>query len=120
MRAAAASICRRFGASTRGIAAVEFALILPVLMVLFLSTFDAANGIAVYMKVRSASYVLAAITNQYGTGGTYPAISHHGHDEYHRGSQQGSCALHGNAGRGSFTNKSNFQYCCYRELELFA
>ncbi|HEY5067953.1 MAG TPA: TadE/TadG family type IV pilus assembly protein [Xanthobacteraceae bacterium] len=75
MRGAAASICRRFGASTRGIAAVEFALILPMLMVLFLSTFDAANGIAVYMKVRSASYVLAAITNQFGTGGTYPAIA---------------------------------------------
>jgi Flp pilus assembly protein TadG len=75
MRLAVPSICRRFAASTRGIAAIEFAFIMPVLLVMFLSTFDAANGIAVYMKVRSASYVLAAITNQYGTGGTYPPIA---------------------------------------------
>lgn len=61
-------ICRRFFASTRGLAAIEFAMILPVLVILFLSSFDAATGIAVYMKVRSATYSLAAITNQYGTG----------------------------------------------------
>lgn len=77
MKRMTASICRRFGASTRGIAAVEFALIAPMLMVMFLSTFDAANGIAVYMKVRSAAYVLAAIANQYGTGASvnYPPIA---------------------------------------------
>jgi Flp pilus assembly protein TadG len=77
MRSAAASICRRFAASTRGIAAVEFALIMPVLLVIFLSTFDAANAITVYMKVRSAAYVSAAITNQYGTGASvnYPPIA---------------------------------------------
>jgi Flp pilus assembly protein TadG len=77
MRFAASRICRRFGASTRGIAAVEFALVIPILLILFLSTFDAANGIAVYMKVRSASYILAAITNQYGnsTSVNYPPIA---------------------------------------------
>jgi len=77
MTRAAARICRRFGASTRGIAAVEFAIMLPILAVMFLSTFDAANGIAVYMKVRSASYVLAAIANQYGNGTNpnYPPIA---------------------------------------------
>lgn len=63
-----ASICRRFIASTRGIAAIEFAMIMPVLLILFLSSFDAANGIAVYMKVRSATYTLGAVTNQYGIG----------------------------------------------------
>jgi Flp pilus assembly protein TadG len=62
------SICRRFAASTRGIAAVEFAIIVPILLILFLTTFDAANGVAVYMKVRAATYTLAAVTNQYGTG----------------------------------------------------
>jgi Flp pilus assembly protein TadG len=67
MKYAAARIARRFAVSTRGIAAVEFAIILPILVTLFLSTFDAANGIAIYMKVRSATYVLAAITNQYGS-----------------------------------------------------
>jgi Flp pilus assembly protein TadG len=64
----AISIHRRFSVATRGIAAVEFALIMPVLCVLFLTTFDAANAIAVYMKVRAASYTLGAVTNQYGTG----------------------------------------------------
>jgi Flp pilus assembly protein TadG len=62
------AICRRFGASTRGVAAIEFAMIMPVLLILFLGSFDAATGIAVYVKVRAATYSLAAITNQYGTG----------------------------------------------------
>jgi Flp pilus assembly protein TadG len=63
-----ASACGRFAVSTRAVAAVEFAMILPVLLLLFLSTFDAANGIAIYMKVRAATFSLAAITNQYGNG----------------------------------------------------
>lgn len=62
-----AKIYRRFVASRRGVAAIEFAMVLPVLLVLFLATFDAGNAIAVYMKVRSGAYTLAAITNQYQT-----------------------------------------------------
>jgi Flp pilus assembly protein TadG len=65
-----ASICRRFVGSTRGVAAIEFAMIMPVLLLLFLSTFDAGNAIAVYMKVRAATYTLAAITNTYGSTST--------------------------------------------------
>jgi len=53
--------------STRGVAAVEFALIMPVLLVLFLATFDGAQIIAIYTKLRAATYTLVAITNQYGT-----------------------------------------------------
>ena len=68
MKRVSIRIFRRFTASTRGIAAVEFALVMPFLLVMFLSTFDAANAVAVYMKVRSASYVLGAVTNTYGTG----------------------------------------------------
>jgi Flp pilus assembly protein TadG len=64
---ALAKICRRFDASTRGVAAVEFAIIIPVLLLLFLASFDGANAIAVYMKVRSATFTLASITNQYTT-----------------------------------------------------
>jgi Flp pilus assembly protein TadG len=58
-------ICRRFVASDRGVAAIEFAIIMPVLLIMLLATFDAGRAITIYMKVRSATYTLAAITNQY-------------------------------------------------------
>ncbi len=64
---ASLNIGRRFATSTRGVAAIEFAFIVPVLMLLFLASFDAANAIAVYMKVRSAAFTLGSITNQYTT-----------------------------------------------------
>jgi Flp pilus assembly protein TadG len=64
---AAAKLCRRFAASTRGLAAVEFGMMLPILVVMFLGSIDAGRAIAVYMKVRTATYTLAAITNQYST-----------------------------------------------------
>jgi Flp pilus assembly protein TadG len=60
-------ICRRFAAATHGIAAIEFAFIMPVLVILFLASIDAGRAIAVYMKVRAATYALNAITNQYTT-----------------------------------------------------
>ncbi len=58
---------RRFIASTRGVVAIEVAAILPVLLLMLLATFDGGNAIAVYMKVRAATYVLASVTNQYST-----------------------------------------------------
>jgi Flp pilus assembly protein TadG len=58
---------RRFIVSRCGMAAIEFAMVLPVLLLLFLASFDAGNAIGTYMKVRSATYTLAAITNQYQT-----------------------------------------------------
>jgi Flp pilus assembly protein TadG len=61
------STCRRFAAAKQGIAAVEFALILPVLVVILLGTFDGGRAIAAYMKMRAATYTLASITNQYST-----------------------------------------------------
>lgn len=60
-------IFRRFGYSTGGVAAIEFAAILPVLSIIFLATFDGGRAIATYMKVRAATYSLASITNQYAT-----------------------------------------------------
>jgi Flp pilus assembly protein TadG len=62
-----AAVCRRFIASRRGMAAIEFAMVLPFLLILFLASFDAGNAIGTYMKVRAATYTLAAITNQYQT-----------------------------------------------------
>jgi Flp pilus assembly protein TadG len=61
------SIGRRFAAAKQGVAAVEFALILPVLVVMLLATFDGGRAIAAYMKMRAATYALASITNQYST-----------------------------------------------------
>ena len=58
---------RRFAAARRGVAAIEFAMVLPVLAVLFLASFDGGRAVAIYMKVRAATYSLAAITNQYQT-----------------------------------------------------
>jgi Flp pilus assembly protein TadG len=61
------NIFRRFGTSSQGLAAIEFAMILPVLVVLLLASFDGGRAIATYMKVRASTYALAAITNQYST-----------------------------------------------------
>jgi Flp pilus assembly protein TadG len=61
------SICRRFLTSTRGLAAVEFGLVFPMLLVLLLASIDAGRAIAIYMKVRAAAYALDAMTNQYPT-----------------------------------------------------
>jgi Flp pilus assembly protein TadG len=60
------TIGRRFVDAQHGVAAIEFAIVLPVLLLLALATFDAGRAIAIYMKVRAATYTLAAITNQYG------------------------------------------------------
>jgi Flp pilus assembly protein TadG len=58
---------RWIAAPTHGVAAIEFAMIMPVLSLLFLASFDGARAMAIYMKVRAATYSLAAITNQYQT-----------------------------------------------------
>jgi Flp pilus assembly protein TadG len=56
---------RRFVRAKDGVAAVEFAMVLPILLLLFLGTYDAGTAIAIYMKERAATYSLVAITNQY-------------------------------------------------------
>jgi Flp pilus assembly protein TadG len=59
------NLWRRFARSTRGVAAIEFAMIMPVLAIMLLASFDGGRAIAIYMKVRAATYTVTAITNQY-------------------------------------------------------
>ncbi len=68
MRTTLSRSVRRFIGSNRAVAALEFAMIMPVLLLMFLGSFDAGNAIAAYTKVRAATYSLAAIANQYGDG----------------------------------------------------
>lgn len=56
---------RHFLASTRGIAAVEFGIVFPMLLLMLLASIDAGRAIAIYMKVRAATYALNAMANQY-------------------------------------------------------
>jgi Flp pilus assembly protein TadG len=59
------TLCRRFFTATRGVIAVEFGLVFPMLVVLLLASIDAGRAVAVYMKVRAATYALDAMANQY-------------------------------------------------------
>ena len=61
----AVAIVRRFLVSTRAVAAVEFALLIPMMLVLLLASIDAGRALAIYVKVRSASYTVDAVSNQY-------------------------------------------------------
>jgi Flp pilus assembly protein TadG len=63
----AARICHRFIGSVHGVAGIEFAMILPILLVLLLGFYDAGTAIAIYTKTRFATATLAQITNQYTT-----------------------------------------------------
>jgi Flp pilus assembly protein TadG len=61
------AVVRGFLVSTRAVAAVEFAMIIPMLLVLLLASIDAGRAMAIYVKVRSATFTLDAVTNQYTT-----------------------------------------------------
>jgi Flp pilus assembly protein TadG len=60
-----ARIHRRFLAATGGVAAVEFSLVFPMLLVLLLAGIDGGRAVALSMKVRTAAYSLDAMANQY-------------------------------------------------------
>lgn len=54
----------RFGADRRGIAAVEFAFIAPIMLVLFLGTIEFSAGLAVYRKVVQGAQTLSDLTSR--------------------------------------------------------
>jgi Flp pilus assembly protein TadG len=62
-----AKICRRFANSVSGLAAVEFAMILPLLLLLLLATINGTGALSAYLKVRAATYALDSVINQYTT-----------------------------------------------------
>jgi Flp pilus assembly protein TadG len=55
---------RGFGAARRGAAAVEFAFILPVMLVLFFGTVELSNGVAVDRKVTLTARTLSDLVSQ--------------------------------------------------------
>lgn len=55
---------RRFLADQRGLAAVEFAFIVPLMLVLFFGTIDLSQGIAVDRKVSLTASTLSNVTSQ--------------------------------------------------------
>ena len=50
--------------NTSGLAAVEFAMTLPIMLVLFFGTVEMSNGVAVYRKVTLMAHTLSDLTSQ--------------------------------------------------------
>jgi Flp pilus assembly protein TadG len=59
------SIYSRFLASRRGVAAIEFGFLFPVLLLLLLAGIDAGRAVAISMKVRTAAYAIDSMANTY-------------------------------------------------------
>jgi Flp pilus assembly protein TadG len=58
------SAARRFCADARGSSAVEFAVILPMMLVLFFGTVELSNGVAADRKVTLTARTLSDLTSQ--------------------------------------------------------
>jgi Flp pilus assembly protein TadG len=56
---------RRLGLDRRGTSAIEFAIALPVLILLFTGGFQLSDAVAAYRKVTTTSRALADLTSQY-------------------------------------------------------
>ena len=63
--AAIAQYRARLAADCRGISAVEFALLMPVILTLFLGSVEASQGIATDRKVELTAHALADLASQY-------------------------------------------------------
>lgn len=61
------SAAKRFGAARGGIAAVEFAMILPVMCVMYLGGFEVMEEIAVKRQVALTASTVASIVTQYSS-----------------------------------------------------
>jgi Flp pilus assembly protein TadG len=58
---------RRFGRDRRGVAAIEFALVVPIVIVVYAVGFEIAEAATVYRKLTDTTVQLANVTAQYTT-----------------------------------------------------
>jgi Flp pilus assembly protein TadG len=58
-------IMARLRADARGVAAVEFALMVPILLTVYLAGFELSQAMATYRKVSDTTVELANVTTQY-------------------------------------------------------
>jgi Flp pilus assembly protein TadG len=58
---------KRFAEEKRGIAAIEFAMLLPMMLTLFLGSAEMATGVAIDRKVALAAHTVADLASQYTT-----------------------------------------------------
>ncbi len=58
------SLVRRFRRDTRGVSAMEFALLLPVMLLMVAGTVDISEGLTVHRKVRQISSIVADLVAQ--------------------------------------------------------
>lgn len=63
-------LLRRLGRERRGVAAVEFALVMPMLLVLYLGGYEMENCISTDRKLTLTTSELANVTSQYTTMST--------------------------------------------------
>lgn len=61
----AAAAMRRFAGECRGVAAVEFAILLPMMLTLFLGSVEVSTGVAIQRKVSLAAHTVADLASQY-------------------------------------------------------
>jgi Flp pilus assembly protein TadG len=64
MSAGLACFMRRFSRDTRGVSAVEFALVLPLMLTLYLGSFEISQAISASRKVTLVSRTVADISSQ--------------------------------------------------------
>jgi Flp pilus assembly protein TadG len=75
MRARLSALLARWGLDRSGVAAVEFAFTVPVLLVVYLAGFEISQAMATYRKVSDTTIELANVAAQYTTMATLDITS---------------------------------------------
>jgi Flp pilus assembly protein TadG len=64
-RSSFSNVIAKFAGDRRGVTAVEFALLLPVMMTLYLGSVETSQGVATQRKVSLTAHALADVATQY-------------------------------------------------------